>query len=150
MARSRRPGQLFCLGFLVWRSLKILPAGEQTDNYLERGGEGLSKWKEAFFKFYWLSSLWNTFHFFLFSSRLIPSLWLFLRSEVVLLPNVTNCWRGGNLLLNRGKSSRLVNQVFVLVTGHLGAAKVWQRTLIFRLVGAVGMDSPLTTHRAIE
>ena len=30
----------------------------------------------------------------------------------------------GNLLLNQGKSSRLVNQVFVLVTGHLGAAKV--------------------------
>ena len=113
-----------------------LEAGEQTDHYLERREEGLSIWRKAFFKFYWPSSLWSAFHFFLFSSHLIRSLWLFLRSEVVLFPNFTNCWRGENLLLNQGKSSRLVNQVFVLVTGHFGVARFWHRTLIFRF-GAV-------------
>ena len=112
VARSRRPSQLVCLGFLAWRPLKILPAGEQTDHYLhvKRRGEGLSKWRKAFFKFNWPSWLWITFHFFLFSSRLIPSLWLFLRSEVVLLPNFTNGWREKTLLLNQGKSSSLANQ----------------------------------------
>ena len=94
VARSRRPSQLVCQGFLVWRPLKILPAGEQTDHYLKGREKGLSKWGKAFFKFYWPSSLCSAFHFFLFSSHLIPSLWLFLRSEVVLFPNFTNCWRG--------------------------------------------------------
>lgn len=147
VARSRRPSQFVCLAFLVWRPSKILPASEQTDHYLERRGEGLSRWGKAFFKFNWPSSLWSTFHFSLVSSRLIPSFRLFLRAEVVLLPNFTRCWRGKTVLLNQGKSFRLVNQVFVLVTGHLGAAKFWHRTLIFRF-RAVG--SPLTRHRVKE
>ena len=74
VSRSRRPSQLVCPCFLVWRLLKTLPAGEQTDHYLERRGESLSKRRKAFFKFYWPSSSWR---FFLFSSRLIPSLWQF-------------------------------------------------------------------------
>ena len=43
-----------------------------THHYLEREGEGLSKWRKASFKFYWPSSLWSSFFVILFPSYPVP------------------------------------------------------------------------------
>ena len=43
-----------------------------THHYLEREGEGLSKWRKASFKFYWPSSLWSTFFVILVPSYPVP------------------------------------------------------------------------------